>query len=271
LFALVGIAGEDDLDAPDPSIMIAAPPSIAGVAPKKTAKETVHRPPVLDQRSSETLRQELLIEIGRLTDGEDLASWAHRRLPAKNTLTQADAGVVEAAYADVLNRATSNGELGASLDTNATKSSSENKRPSETIAIPEASSDSSPTTVTPIVKLIRRRSKAHLTHVSSQPCLVCQRLPCDAHHLKFAQPSALGRKVSDEFTVPLCRDHHNDLHRSGNERSWWLDLKLTPIEVAHELWLSSPIHNHSPRTGYTTAAALPGQAISAQRGKQEST
>jgi hypothetical protein len=272
LFALVGIAGEDDLDAPDPSITTAAPPFIAGVALKKTAKDTVHRPPVLDQRSSKTLCQELLIEIGRLTDGEDLALWAHRRLPAKNTLMQADAEVVEAAYADVLNRATSSEELGASLNTNATKGSSEKKRPSKTSTIPEASSDSSTTTtVTPIVKLIRRRSKAHLMHVSSQPCLVCQRLPCDAHHLKFAQPSAMGRKVSDEFTVPLCRDHHNDLHRSRNERSWWLDLKLTPIKIAHELWLSSPVHNNLPRTGYTTDAALPRQATSVQHRKQEST
>jgi hypothetical protein len=40
--------------------------------------------------------------------------------------------------------------------------------------------------------------------LSAQPCLVCQQTPCDAHHLKFAQPRALGRKVSDEFTVPLC-------------------------------------------------------------------
>ena len=70
-------------------------------------------------------------------------------------------------------------------------------------------------TVSPIRKEVRRRNKVHLAFVSAQPCLICRRSPCDAHHLKFAQPQALGRKVSDEFAVPLCRDHHLDLHRHG--------------------------------------------------------
>ena len=54
----------------------------------------------------------------------------------------------------------------------------------------------------------RRRDKSHLRFVASQPCLVCGRHPSDPHHLRFAQPRALGVKVSDEFTVPLCRGHH---------------------------------------------------------------
>ena len=68
------------------------------------------------------------------------------------------------------------------------------------------------------------------------PCLICRRSPCDAHHLKFAQPRALGRKVSDEFTVPLCRDHHQELHRHGNEMAWWANLQIAPLETAIELW-----------------------------------
>ena len=67
----------------------------------------------------------------------------------------------------------------------------------------------------------RKRSKAHLAFIRSQACLVCKRAPADAHHLKFAQPRTLGRKVSDEFTVPLCRSHHQGLHRHGNEKAWW--------------------------------------------------
>ena len=43
--------------------------------------------------------------------------------------------------------------------------------------------------------------------------------PVHAHHLRFAQPKALGRKVSDEFTVPLCNLHHRELHTWGNEGS----------------------------------------------------
>jgi hypothetical protein len=66
----------------------------------------------------------------------------------------------------------------------------------------------------------RRRDKSHLRFVASQPCLVCGRHPSDPHHLRFAQPRALGAKVSDEFTVPLCRKHHRELHRHGNEANW---------------------------------------------------
>jgi hypothetical protein len=85
-------------------------------------------------------------------------------------------------------------------------------------------------------KPVRRRNKAHLSFVASQPCLVCQRTPCDAHHLKFAEPRALGRKVSDEFTVPLCREHHRQLHHHGNEVAWWANVQIAPLAVAKELW-----------------------------------
>jgi hypothetical protein len=46
----------------------------------------------------------------------------------------------------------------------------------------------------------------------------------------------LGRRVSDEFTVPLCRKHHRELHRHGNERAWWGNLKVKPLQKARELW-----------------------------------
>jgi hypothetical protein len=97
-------------------------------------------------------------------------------------------------------------------------------------------------TVSPLTKPSRKRNKAHLVFVASQPCLICQRTPCDAHHLKFAQPKALGRKVSDEFTVPVCRDHHHELHRHGNEAAWWANLHIAPANIAKELWQTSPIH-----------------------------
>jgi hypothetical protein len=90
-------------------------------------------------------------------------------------------------------------------------------------------------TVSPLRKPVRRRNKAHLAFVAARPCLVCQRSPCDAHHLKFAQPRTLGRQVSDEFTVPLCREHHRDLHRHGNEIVWWANVQIAPIEAASEL------------------------------------
>ena len=85
----------------------------------------------------------------------------------------------------------------------------------------------------------RLRDKGHLRFVASQPCLICGRQPSDPHHLRFAQPRALGMKVSDEFTVPLCRDHHRQLHQAGNEMAWWHDLDIKALEIAKGLWEES--------------------------------
>ena len=82
----------------------------------------------------------------------------------------------------------------------------------------------------------RVRDKAHLRHVAAQPCLLCGASPADAHHIRFAQPRAFGAKVSDEFTVPLCRNHHRELHHNGNEITWWHDMGLDPLPVAAKLW-----------------------------------
>ena len=82
----------------------------------------------------------------------------------------------------------------------------------------------------------RRRDKIHLRFVASQPCLVCGRHPSDPHHLRFAQPRALGVKVSDEFTVPLCRGHHRQLHQAGNETDWWKALNIDALPCARQFW-----------------------------------
>ena len=82
----------------------------------------------------------------------------------------------------------------------------------------------------------RVRDKEHVRFVAKQPCLVCGRRPSDAHHLRFAQHRALGRKVSDEFTVPLCRGHHREVHRSGDEAAWWSKAGIDPLGAARTLW-----------------------------------
>jgi DNA recombination protein Rad52 len=82
----------------------------------------------------------------------------------------------------------------------------------------------------------RLRDKAHLKFVASQPCLVCGRQPSDPHHLRFAQPRGIGLKVSDEFTVPLCRGHHRQLHQAGNEVTWWENLHIDALAIAKDLW-----------------------------------
>ena len=82
----------------------------------------------------------------------------------------------------------------------------------------------------------RLRDKAHLKFVASQPCLICGRQPSDPHHLRFAQPRAIGLKVSDEFTVPLCRGHHRQLHQAGNRETWWAAHNIGVLTIASDLW-----------------------------------
>jgi hypothetical protein len=85
----------------------------------------------------------------------------------------------------------------------------------------------------------RLRDKDHLKYVASRSCLICGRRPSEAHHVRFAQKLAFGRKVSDEFTVPLCRLHHRELHRARNESLWWKTARIDPIQIAQELWEST--------------------------------
>jgi hypothetical protein len=256
LFALVGIAAEDDLDAPDvleKSPVINTPPgaSHSGHTGERPAKGTVHRlrhtRTVLPPAQSAGLRDELLEEMVSVKDGEALAVWAKRRLPAKNALTAEDSSIVETAAERLLDacREPELHEISTPesailptdpVVTDATTKSETRSAQSETIL---------PYAVSPLIKPLRIRNKAHLAFVASHPCVICQRTPCDAHHLKFAQPKALGRKVSDEFTVPICRDHHRDLHRRGNEAAWWADLQIAPLNIAKDLWLASPIHRRS--------------------------
>ena len=85
----------------------------------------------------------------------------------------------------------------------------------------------------------RIRDREHVKSVAMQPCLVCGRRPADAHHLRFAQSPALGRKVSDEFTVPLCRGHHREVHHCGDEAAWWNKVGIDATAAARMLWLKT--------------------------------
>jgi hypothetical protein len=101
----------------------------------------------------------------------------------------------------------------------------------------------------PLSEPRRYRDRAHLEFVASQPCLVCGRQPSDAHHLRFMQARALGRRVSDEFAVPLCRTHHRAVHRSGDEAAWWKAAGIDAVAIAHRLWQhtrldGAPIQQH---------------------------
>jgi hypothetical protein len=239
LFALVGIAGEDDLDAPD---ILAEPAAAADTqSSAKRPNGSIHkpRPPrtVLAADPSAALRDQLIAEIQNLTDGEEIALWAHRCLAAKNTLTADDSRAVETACEIVFSALHLDVDELQQAPSDAAASGAMSGRDSSILSMtPENSRPDVEDRVTPLRKEIRRRNKAHLAFVCSQPCLACQTSPCDAHHLKFAQSRSLGRKVSDEFTVPLCREHHQELHRHGNERAWWANLQIDAIKAAKELW-----------------------------------
>ena len=111
----------------------------------------------------------------------------------------------------------------------------------------------------------RVRDRNHVKAVAQHPCLICGRRPADAHHMRFAQSRALGRKVSDEYTVPLCRGHHREVHRCGDEAAWWRNAGVDPVIAARELWLETPPlpvarDEVQPRTnniGSTRAALAP--------------
>lgn len=228
LFALVGIAGEDDLDAPD---ALVGPPTpdhpVLSPTPGAKGRRILNQPRLTPVQSSE-LRERLMQELGALQSEESIVGWAKAILPAKNTLLEVDAGVIEDAFRSRLAQTADAMSAAAELGPQSTNPSSSNDSPIANSAGSE--------TGLALPKELRRRSKSHLLFVRAQPCLVCKQVPSDAHHLKFAQPRALGRKVSDEFTVPLCRVHHQDLHRHGNERAWWANMDVAPLPMAKELW-----------------------------------
>ena len=241
LFTLVGIAGEDDLDAPDiPRKEQSAPEP---TPPRRDGNGTAHAPPRPDGKGSSSLRDRLLREIAETGDEEALAIWAKGAMPQKNQLNEDDARAVEAAYlAKVTATEASNSPYPLAGETHGDHAQRD----------PAAS-----TQVTPLTKPIRKRNKAHLALVASQPCLVCQTGACDAHHLKMAQPRSLGRKVSDEFTVPLCRRHHKELHRQGNEAAWWQNQGIDPLPVAATLWQTTNAHGSTitPMAGDVTGSS----------------
>ncbi len=228
LFALVGITGEDDLDAPDLPIQPQQQPGATNKDKIVAVSRAHHRDKLLSVSASKETRAKLIEELDTVQRADDLTLWAIRRLPLKNKLQDQDAQAVEAAYRAKLDALEA---YFAEPDSTAPQSVEPEDSP--------AATPSPDPTVIQLPKTLRRRSKAHLALVAGQPCLICQRTPSDAHHLKFAQPHAMGLKVSDEFTVPLCRDHHFELHAHGNELSWWANVGIAPLERARELWNTS--------------------------------
>ena len=161
------------------------------------------------------LRDRLLAEFDGLPSAEEAANWVRRRLPDKNLLRTSDTQLVEDRFRAMLE---------------ALPSEQAQEKPIEAVYPPPVAEPSTegangvdfftkvPEEIRPgrrrvAGKTIRLGDKEHCKFVPRQLCVVCGRTPADPHHLRFAQPRALGRKVSDEYTVPVCRTHDRELQR----------------------------------------------------------
>ena len=272
LFTLVGIAGEDDLDAPDLAEGVkgdaankrgaadednvaarSQPAAAADLRPPATSAarraEKLARPArtILAPDQSAELRERLLTDIGQLQSSDQAADWVYENLGVKNTILAADADAVEAGFRERLATI----EFASAAREEDPQSATAGEPASlvgEPLLAPTDDAAVAPIKLPGAVgqrrrrvaaKTIRLRDKEHCKFVASQPCLICGRMPTEAHHIRFAQPRALGRKVSDEYTVPVCRLHHRELHDYGDEASWWAAVSIDPLPIALELWRRS--------------------------------
>ena len=250
LFTLVGIAGEDDVDSPDlgrradyqiqsdrHGVPANGPHRDGDKLPAASAR------PVLTPERSLILRERLLEELASIGSADEAAAWAHRSLPAKNSLTTGDAQIVQAGFQARL--ATIGDGVSAGRSLNAGRDETllsdgrfEDARQTSAKQRPRSG------VVRALAKTVRLRDKNHRKFVLRQPCLVCGRMPSDPHHLTFAQPRALGHRASDEFLIPVCRIHHRELHRSGDEVAWWQKLNIDPLPVALRLWQHTRLNDN---------------------------
>jgi ERF superfamily len=296
LFTLAGIAGEDDLDAPDLSLSVsdaandirsnaartngrskdrkavAAPMTRTAVGPTRQRSSSG-----LSADDSKVFRDRLIEEIASLESADAALAWAIRRIGAKNSLAAGDAATIEKAFQSQVRILAPE----AYVDT----------APSGSGAVPEQSApsdDAAPQSPVKkangengssegiscelaLAKLSRSRDKDHLQFIAIQPCTLCGRQPCEAHHIRYAQPRALGRKVSDEFTVPLCRVHHRELHRQGDERAWWAKFNIDPLPIALRFWQHTrgiPVSQQEDpaplRSAAETVRSRPAEQLSAE-------
>jgi hypothetical protein len=240
---------------------------------------------------SASLRESLIAQMAAINSADEAAAWAHRNLPAKNTLTVADAKIVEERFAARLRAIgdrqepdepsngpaaspsglTSGGQPHAIVDQSVIavrpSTAGTSQKPSK-----GAKKQSRSDAVRALGKAVRLRDKDHRKFVLRQPCLVCGRVPSDSHHLTFTQPRALGRRVSDEFTVPVCRIHHRELHRSGDEAAWWRRVNVDPLPVALKLWQRSRADGELFPSTQDVTQAQPAKTtdLSAQNGSNTS-
>jgi hypothetical protein len=284
LFTMVGIAGEDDIDAPDLNAPMPPAATAAQSAPNRYGRlnggqriasrggSTFVSGPaksILDDEASAVLRGQLVAGLKNLASSDDAAVWAHRTLGAKNSLNESDARQFEDAFQAQLATLEGVNEQPTAPTPSASQRAPSRRAqdPRRAGGAPDADGIDKSRLSHPEPRRVRDRQ--HVKFVAKQACLICGRRPADAHHLRFVQPRALGRKASDQFTVPLCRGHHREAHRCGNEALWWKNGGVDPTITARALWLEThPVPRRPDKMGNeraTSSAVVCAQGKNARR------
>ena len=57
--------------------------------------------------------------------------------------------------------------------------------------------------------------------------------------------------------MPLCRGHHREVHRCGDEAAWWKKVGVDPTVDARALWLEThPLPTTSDKMSIEGATSL---------------
>jgi len=92
------------------------------------------------------------------------------------------------------------------------------------------------------------KDAGHLRLIRQCQCLACGAEPAEAAHLKYGDPlrgkpgPSLGKRPHDRWVTPLCPRCHRlgkDCQHNGNERFWWEQHRIDPIDTAIKLYEAS--------------------------------
>jgi hypothetical protein len=199
----------------------------ATVSPEATAhpssgarRRKAPRPPassILPPAQSAALGERLVAEVPDLKSPDEAANWAKLSLRVKNSLTEADARIVETAFAARV--------VALNADNELIKPRHE-VRSKRGPAHASCGEDDT----------VARQGAPRVCDSAAMPGVRATTIGRPSPAFRAAVRTSLARKVSDEYTVPLCRTHHRQLHRNGHEAAWWDGNKIDPLEMARRLW-----------------------------------
>ena len=90
----------------------------------------------------------------------------------------------------------------------------------------------------------RAIDEGHLRMIRQLPCVLSGR-PAEAAHISYGDlehgkpHNAMGIKADDSYVVPLCPELHRmstGSQHNHNEREWWAQFEIDPIQLAKDLW-----------------------------------